>query len=580
MNQAATNNNEVLVPRTRDAEGRPVYQDHLTPTGDTCSKVLLAKKPAPIPVIFVPGIMGTNLKKKGADEVVWRPPNVAFSLGDLTDAIGAFFTWWRRGPRKRQELLDPKQTEVDDRGPVAVGESGLNEEAVRLRGWGKVSRTFYHRAMAVLEQHLDRIVSQGKVCDWWQGDGAHDPADYGEELGGMPPLGEPELFQAARYQFDVWCAGYNWLQSNRESALAVADYIENTVIPFYQKKGEVTAEMAGRMKVILVTHSMGGLVARALTQIHGYARVLGVVHGVQPVSGAPAIYHHMRCGYEGVEQVVLGANAGEVTAVVARAPGALELCPSAEHRGGQPWLFVRDGAGRLLKDANGQPRAWPSKGDPYEEIYKNPDWYGLVPEQNTKYLDMSEESKKRSDMQNPRGVFNTLVDNVAIFHADLPASSFHPNTYVHYSAEDSRPSWRDMVWEGDPASLEEPGHDPRDNGNGSYNGWFGHGLPEVTAKPMNDDALRHAGLFPIPDGSGGDGTVPTDSAQSPAKAGKSKGVQASFRHGSKGKGARNTEKGYEHADSYNNKRVQWATLYSVIKIAQAADWHPDDGCAS
>lgn len=29
------------------------------------------------------------------------------------------------------------------------------------------------------------------------------------------------------------------------------------------------------MKVILVTHSMGGLVARALTQLHGYERVLG-----------------------------------------------------------------------------------------------------------------------------------------------------------------------------------------------------------------------------------------------------------------------------------------------------------------
>lgn len=243
-------------------------------------------------------------------------------------------------------------------------------------------------------------------------------------------------------------------------------------------------------------------------------------------------------------------------------------------------IFVRDETGCLLTDANGQWRAYPSKGDPYEEIYKNPDWYGLVPEQNTKYLDMSEQSEKKNSRQSPRENFEKLVDDVAKFHRDLPADSYHDQTYVHYGAEDSLLSWRDMVWEGNPARLDMPGADQQDDGNGSYNGWFQRGLPAVAAKPVNDDALRHAGLFPMPDGSGGDGTVPTDSAQSPAKAGRSAGVQASFRHGSKGKGARNTEKGYEHASSYNDGRVQWATLYSVIRIAQAADWHPDDGCAS
>lgn len=155
----------------------------------------------------------------------------------------------------------------------------------------------------------------------------------------MGPIDEEELLKASRYQFDVWCAGYNWLQSNRQSALDVRDYIENTVWPFYQKEYDLDPEQMSRMKVILVTHSMGGLVARALTQLHGYERVLGVVHGVQPATGSSTIYHHMRCGYEGIAQVVLGRNAGEVTAVVANSAGALELAPSAEYREGRPGCF-------------------------------------------------------------------------------------------------------------------------------------------------------------------------------------------------------------------------------------------------
>ena len=138
---------------------------------------------------------------------------------------------------------------------------------------------------------------------------------------------------------------------------------------------------------------MGGLVARALTQLHGYERVLGVVHGVQPATGSSTIYHHMRCGYEGIAQVVLGRNAGEVTAVVANSAGALELAPSAEYREGRPWLFLCDAQGQVLKDIDGKPRAYPQNQDPYEEIYKSSTWYGLVPEQNAQYLDMSDKKK-------------------------------------------------------------------------------------------------------------------------------------------------------------------------------------------
>lgn len=44
------------------------------------------------------------------------------------------------------------------------------------------------------------------------------------------------------------------------------------------------------MKVTLVTHSMGGLqAARALTQLHGCERVLGVVYNMQPATGSSTL---------------------------------------------------------------------------------------------------------------------------------------------------------------------------------------------------------------------------------------------------------------------------------------------------
>ncbi|UVE43745.1 GPI inositol-deacylase [Pseudomonas chlororaphis] len=554
------NTQEVIVPRARDNLGRPIYTSQLTRTEDQRDKVLLVKQQVTIPVIFIPGIMGTNLRNKKTLNSVWSPPNASFSFGDIAGALGALFVWGFRGPKRRQELLKADDVEVDDRGTVDPGASGLSEEAARMRGWGKVMRTSYNPIMALLESRLDHIVKQRELQGWWQAESLRSPSDYGEELGSAAPLSSEELTAAGKYQFDIWCGGYNWLQSNRQSGQDVRDYIENTVLPFYREKGGVDPEQLARTKVILVTHSMGGLVARSLTQLHGYERVLGVVHGVLPALGSSAIYHHVRCGYEGAPQIVLGANAGEVTAVVANSPGALELAPSAEYRGGRPWLFLCDAQGQIMKDINGKPRAYPQHGDPYEEIYKSSAWYGLVPEQNVKYLDMSEIVKRKI----PREEFDQRIDDVFTFHSDLAAAGYHPETYAHYGADDSsdRHSWRDMIWQGDSTSLESSGSTVKDNENGSYNGWFRRGLPSVVEGPLRSAMSQES--F----GSGGDGTVPTDSGLAPGKA----GIKASFRQGSKGVGQYNTDKGYEHQKSYNDKRAQWATFYGVIKIAQNADW--------
>ncbi|NBF06979.1 hypothetical protein GV819_32455 [Pseudomonas sp. Fl5BN2] len=563
-NEPLDTTQDVIVPRSRDHLGRPVYKTRLTRTEDQREKVLLARQAAPIPVIFIPGTMGTNLRNKEDKNKVWSPPNISFRPTDIFATLVALFVWWGRGPKDRQKLLNAEEVEVDDRGSIDTGSSGLSEEAARTRGWGKAMRSSYNPFMALMENRLDRIVSQRQIQPWWNAESLHTPADYGEELGQATALSEHELTQAGKYQFDVWCAGYNWLQSNRQSALDVRDYIDNTVLAHYREHGGVSPEQADKMKVILVTHSMGGLVARCLTQLHGYERVLGVVHGVQPSIGSSVIYHHLRCGYEGMASVILGANAGEVTAVVANAPGALELAPSNEYREGRPWLFVCDAQGQIIKDIDGKPRAYPQDQDPYEEIYKSTAWYGLVPEQNTQYLDMSDSSKAG---KSPRVLFEERIEAVAEFHRELAASGYHPETYAHYAADDDRHSWRDMIWQGDPAPLEAPGSTLKDDETGSYSSWFRRGLPTIVPRLESWTVSEEDRS-----GSGGDGTVPTDSGQAHKKA----GIKASFRQGGKGWGQYNTEQGYEHQDSYNDQRAQWAALYGVIKITQLADWHPGD----
>lgn len=102
---------------------------------------------------------------------------------------------------------------------------------------------------------------------------------------------------------------------------------------------------------ILVTHSMGGLVARAAMKLSGAeGQVFGVVHGVQPAYGAPAAYMRMKAGFEGsditgrIASRFLGPTGRDVTALLANAIGGLELLPdnypTRAFRG-----FLRDGEG-------------------------------------------------------------------------------------------------------------------------------------------------------------------------------------------------------------------------------------------
>ena len=556
------NDKEFIIRQVgRDEKGRPAANTRLTPSTDARECVVLCEPDKVIPVVFLPGIMGTNLREQNGGGSVWRPPNldgVLPVLGALGTMIGFFF----RGPATRQRRLNPDTTEIDDRGSIET-EGAISREDARGRRWGTLMRSAYHPVMCMIQHQLNELMENCELLGEWR-DGMlyrREPADYGEE-NGNGALSEEELKHAAQYRFEVWGGGYNWLQSSKGSADDIKEFIENVVLRHYRE--ELGAGAVEKMKVILVTHSMGGFVARALTGIHGYDRVLGTVLGVMPATGAPATYKRMRSGFEGMGKVILGRNAAEVTAVMANSPGALELLPAADYGDGaaaddMAWLKLGGAAG-----GRQWTHALPRDGDPYRDIYKSHEWYGLVPAHNESLLDPAKSKAPTRKEEfggewSPRADFDLKVDAVKTFH-DSIRLQYPLQTFAHYGDDSSRLSWSQVHWNGPalPTGDSARFQHQQDNGKGEV---------ELEAAGVSLH-LRIAA-----ESGNGDGTVPTLSGMAPGHA----SVAASFRQGNQatgehaGTGAKGQPRGYEHQDSYNDPRSRWATLYSIIKIAQGAD---------
>lgn len=577
-------------------EGDQLALVRLTATEDQRDKVILAK-PYIIPVLFIPGIMGTNLKKKGGSAIAWRPPNM--DARGAANAIGQLFEYLFKDTLRRAEELNTQEAEIDPRGSISVGESGLDENILRARRWGTVLRTSYHPIMAKLQYNLNNLSRfipascSAELQAWAAGEASEAPTEWGAASGAA--LSREEILHAANYQFDVWGGGYNWLQSNRDSGAAIRDYIEQVILPYYNAGKEVTVETqdgqpcriqrtkparALAEKVIVVTHSMGGLVSRALTEIHQCDKVLGVSHGVQPATGAPDTYKRMRAGADGIAQLFLGRNAADLTAILTQAQGGMELLPMADYNGGKPWLKVRDRA--MPEEADtGAGLSLPEQGDPYTEIYKSPEWYGLVPKENERLMNPASGSNNQIDngteeipsYDGPREALDELINCVQKFHTDVQGKYKSP-TYVHYGDQglrgqtgrrggflgsglgakgDNRFVFGQVVWEGEGGSrIEKNSLLLSDDQNGKL-------------RMINGTRLKIAEAD-----TSGDGTVPWQSGSAPEE---KAGVAMVFGHGQSHTGNHNAEFGYDHQESYNDPRALYATLYAIIKIAQNAHWH-------
>lgn len=477
-----------------------------------------------VPIIFLPGIMGTRLRVRGREKkAAWFPPENTWE--EIVQGLAGLF----RNAAARQRLLNPDTTEVDDNGRASpspdvatlLGDApgATDAERGKWRGWGQLHADSYKEILHTLEVRLAHMLENGHVInkDWheavmkWQ-----DAAKLGAQKD-FSALTETDLQRAAGAFLPVHAVGYNWLQSNKTSAEHVAREIDR-ILAYYRSRNRDAEQ------VILVTHSMGGLVARACAQLPGMQeKILGVVHGVMPALGAPATYKRIRAGFEGLPQLVLGRNAGDCTAIMAHSPGALELLPTRQYRaqsGGQSrhWLSV---------EYNGQRRSL-GESDPYADIYLNntPEaWWRLVKEElidpaGREDREKAEKNEKKIIDGNAKKSGFSRFKNAMKDAQDLQRlieDKYHPQSYVFYAADPERACWNEVVWRcssgnlnGGPAKAETVCDD--------FNG---------TVKLLLDDK-RYSFKIDGPGGPG-DGTISEESGSAPSP----HAVQV-FRHEGKG----------------------------------------------
>ena len=553
-----------------------VTQGFVTPKQDRIPQVHSIPPKRVLPIIFLPGIMGSNLRMSAErqaqigkrNNIAWRPENKKASL-----ALGF------SSAAERQNQLDPAATEVDDYDPLNnptgdpaetsdarndsvevdfrykldVGIDGpllkndpygsaprkMKEQKARERGWGEVFFASYRDLLEMCEERLNTAFYGGKMDSWWRHIVNVAPAEWqAHTQPALKPLDEKTLRAAVKgCWFPVHAIGYNWLQSNKKSGVRVAERI-TSLMKRYQDQGFQCE------KIILVTHSMGGLVARAVIhpEMGGlHDQVLGIVHGVMPAIGAGAAYKRMRCGFEdstfSIVPKILGNYGDEVTAVLGNAQGGLELLPSQAY--GNDWLQVAHKGETLM--------SLPKNGDPYEEIYKvSGKWYSLLRE-----AWINPAGRRRGSNFN---VTCNLLDAAKAFHNAI-SNTYHDHSYAHYGADPNHAAWHRVVWRLDDKAHVLDVENLRiatDNRQGSLK-VIDPRHPSLPGMPGPEfESLMQPGRDP------GDQTVPLHSAEHQLCSGKFKGI---FR-----------QSGYEHQDSYKHESALHSTLYSLVHIAHTMRW--------
>lgn len=257
-----------------------------------------------VPIVLVPGLFGTRLQTRRG-EPAWEPCSTllpaAPGAGGLTSMLLRGAVWSSPQQRARWMLGDPP-----DAGNLQVPDGGE-------RGWAAVAADLYGGVL----RHLQRYP--------WS-----------------------DLMRLC-FSLPVYAVGHNWASEISRAGAQLARRIEQ-LVQAHDRQGWCR-------QVILVTHSSGGLVARAACLEFGAQQlVMGVFHGAQPTLGIPALYRAFRAGFAkdeplgGLAAAALGHTGEHLSALLGRMPGVAQLLPGADYldsAGERRWLRFRGPGGAL-----------------------------------------------------------------------------------------------------------------------------------------------------------------------------------------------------------------------------------------
>ncbi|QNA88944.1 hypothetical protein G4G28_11420 [Massilia sp. Dwa41.01b] len=585
---------------TVDADGSLVARSVVTPKAFKVRAKVTVGSRRVIPVIFVPGIMGSNLRvrvdadakrddsrtelpstgrpgKGAADRAnndyakdktdltqpgapAWRPPN------GYIDGLFEAFAWKQRKPDLRQKILHPSSLEVDDDGELGDAPPGLSQEEMRARGWGEVHQDSYGAVLIELQKYLDttfrlNVRREREIRDHWKRVMQCDPARWGVRK--IARITESELEHYAAFQYPVYAVGYNWLESCAASAQRLSQRIDEIKHFWNSRKHECE-------RVIIVTHSMGGLVARACARSRAKDRddpadIAGIIHGVMPALGAPVAYRRIAGGTEGerysngfIDNLkanrfvdIAGTTPEQTTAVMATSPGVLELLPN--HLYPRPWLLVKTLSRVNNEDKEQQVLALPA-GDPYEMYRDTESWYRVI---NPHLADPAGLFKNQPG--GVAGVIRKAIDAAEHMHREIltvaeseekgTAGSpyYHPNTYAFYGSDADRRAYGTVSWAARVPPANGTALTSANTANARPAGYTPKGGREVVIEGRTKLRFHMWGQD-----APGDDTVPRQSAS-----GVDQHVRATF-----------AATGFGHQECFTNGAMLLLTRHLIVKIVQ------------
>lgn len=189
-----------------------------------------------MPIVFVPGILGTRLTDPETGDLVWNP--TGSPLGNSPGSFAVDVT--RLG--QISQVLEPDESHW-------FRSRAKHQQIAHIRHYYNIIEDFYGNTV--------RSLANIKT------------APFVER--GVQPV--------------VYVCGYDWRQDNAQSALRLGRIVD-----------EALAE-TGADQVVLVCHSMGGMVARYFCKVlGGESRVHQIVLIGSPTMGSPFAYHQLKLG--------------------------------------------------------------------------------------------------------------------------------------------------------------------------------------------------------------------------------------------------------------------------------------------
>jgi len=229
-----------------------------------------------LPIVIVPGTMGSRLMDPASQKVVWNPTGFPVSPLKASLELGNF-----AADTKRLEVVSAPL--VPDQGTFA--REFLERRVAHIRHFHSVIRAFY--GVLALRLHKDLKLK----------------------------LASQDIFPV------VYCAGYDFRVDNATSAKTLESVVD-----------EAQKECDGE-KVIIIAHSMGGLVTRSFCKnLGGEGKVRRVFLLASPTHGAPDAYFTLRNGldFSGVRVLVFGDifRATDSRSFARKMPSVYQLLPS------------------------------------------------------------------------------------------------------------------------------------------------------------------------------------------------------------------------------------------------------------